>query len=356
MTDDTITLRIAGTDYGGWLSASVTAGIERMARDFTVQLTRGWPGADVSALGRAVRPGDACEIRIGADRVMTGWIDATPIEYDGERVSITIRGRSRTADLVDCSAINKPGQWRGSSVEAIAAALAGSYGVGVLAEISTTQPVADHSIEQGETVQESLDRLLSPRGLLATDNADGDLVLIDVGSTSTDDMLRLGDNILRGAADLDESRVYRTYIAKGQSAASDGADIADTYGASATATDPAVTRPRTLMLRQSGQADGTTVQQRATYERDHRRARAQATTYTVRGWRQSSGALWQPNRLVRVRDPLIGWDQDMLIVEVTWSLDTSGQLTRLLVGPRAGYITPVPVQRLKKARKVPYVE
>ena len=62
------------------------------------------------------------------------------------------------------------------------------------------------------------------------------------------------------------------------------------------------------------------------------------TYYTVSGWREENYTLWQPNKLVRVRDALIGFDVDMLIVGVSWVMDASGQRTELKVGPCNGYL------------------
>ena len=61
--------------------------------------------------------------------------------------------------------------------------------------------------------------------------------------------------------------------------------------------------------------------------------KALASTYKVQGWRQSTGALWVPNQTVRVIDPIIGFDREMLIVEVEYSLDASGTVATLSVAP-----------------------
>ena len=51
---------------------------------------------------RRIRPGDLCQVFIGNDLVLTGFVDATPIRYDGNAVGVGVKGRSKTADLVDC--------------------------------------------------------------------------------------------------------------------------------------------------------------------------------------------------------------------------------------------------------------
>ncbi|MNW14852.1 phage late control protein GPD [compost metagenome] len=57
------------------------------------------------------------------------------------------------------------------------------------------------------------------------------------------------------------------------------------------------------------------------------------TTYQVQGWRQSNGDLWRHNTLVRVIDPVLEIDGDMLISKVTYSLSAQGSITTLQVAP-----------------------
>ncbi|CAG0967003.1 hypothetical protein MTYP_01048 [Methylophilaceae bacterium] len=345
-----VTLRVNGEDYEGWLEVDITAGIERQARDFNLAITRTWPGA--TDIPRRVRPGDVCEVWLGADKLLTGYVDATPISYDDRAVTVGVKGRSKTADLVDCSADFGKGQWQGRRVEKIVADLAAAYGIKVITEVDTGGTVADHQIQPGETVYESIARLLALRQLLSTDDAEGNLVLVNPGSAGrATTALRTGENVLRADAGLDYKDVFSTYVCKGQRAGSD-LDAAETLAESvARVTDTAIGRHRLLQLTQSGQVDVNTCKDRVKYEAVYRSARALEASYTVQGWRQADGKLWLPNQMVRVVDPVIGYDDDMLIVEVNYSLGNAGTLATLKVGPRAGYV-PSPEQAKKaKAKK-----
>ena len=406
MIDETNTVRLVvnGTEFGGWKNVRIEAGIDRQARSFDLEVTDRWPGQ--TDVPRRVKPGDACALYIGEDLVATGYIDGTPIRYDGTSLSVGIRGRSKTADLVDCcpvqgstgsggsgtagakgwAALNltavdgsqaapakviKPsakggagGQWRGSKLEQIAADMASVYGVKVLAEVDTGGTLA-HQVQQGETVFESIDRMLRIRHCLATDNAQGDLVFIVAGSGGkAGTALELGVNIRAADAPLDFTKVFSEYICKGQKSvtsqqtdeneAGEDVDTAVTssISSSASATDSRVNRRRLLVLRQSGQVDEGTCADRVKYERAHRAAKALETVYTVDGWRQSDTAgLWVPNQVVRVVDGVIGFDTDMLVAEVKYLLDEQGQRTELKVGPLDGYVSAAQKAQKKKGSK-----
>lgn len=331
-----VKLRVNGTEYGGWKEVEITAGIERQVRDFNLSVTDRWPGQ--AEIPRRIRPGDLCEVYIGSDLVLTGYVDATPIRYDARQVSVGVRGRSKTQDLVDCAALHKPGSWGGATVERIARDLASTYGIKVTSEVEPGAPLS-HSIEQGETVFESVDRLLRLRQLMATDDAQGRLVFIRIGSAgNATTALRHGENVLGADAALDYKEVFSEYICKGQRAGNDqdfGASVAEE---SASITDSSVRRRRVMLIKASGQTDGGSAADRVRYERATRRGKALATTYTVQGWRQADGSLWRHNQLVRVTDPVIGFDDQFVIAQVTYKLNEQGMICLLQVGPPDGYV------------------
>lgn len=392
-----VRLVVNGQEYGGWKSVRIEAGIERQARSFDLEVTDRWPGQ--TDIPRRIQPGDPCQVFIGQDLVMTGYVDGTPIRYDGKSVGVGVKGRSKTADLVDCCPIEsgkstasgdggtwkdvigpdgkKPNvvkapataanQWSNQKMEVIAAAMAAPYGVRVIAEVDTGKVIPEHHVQVGETVFESIDRMMRLRHVLSTDNEKGDLVFIDVGSAGrAGTALELGKNIMSGSTELDYKGVFLEYIVKGQRAGNDeqyGADVseeegeADDYspasvtGETATATDARAKRRRVLVIKQSGQADDGTCKDRAEYERAHRAAKALQTSYTVAGWRQEDGTLWLPNMMVRVRDGLIGFDTDMVIAEAAWILDKEGFRTEIKVGPPDGYRTKAGKLKASKSQK-----
>jgi len=411
MTDvsNLVRLVVNGMEFGGWKNVRIETGIERQARGFDLEVTDRWPAEAGLTVARRVRSGDACEIYIGDDRVATGYIDGTPIRYDGHSLSVAVRGRSKTADLVDCCPIQgskgggggeakgnrwtklgvqsidgkggtapaaravrgnasggSGGQWRGQKLEQIAADMAAPYGVNVVAEVDTGGVIA-HQVEQGETVFESIDRMLRMRHCLATDNALGELVFVIAGSGGrAATALELGQNILAGEAELDFKKVFSEYICKGQRSITsqqtdedeEGEDVesavTSSVGTSATATDDRVGRRRVLVLKQSGQADEGTCADRVAFERAHRAAKALETLYTVSGWRQDNGELWVQNQTVRVIDSVIGFETDMLIAEVHLLLDEQGMRTELKVGPIDGYVSRA--QKKQKGKNVKIVK
>lgn len=328
-------LTVDGLDYSGWKSVEITAGLEDQARSFNLSITWKWPG-QLQLL--PIKQGAKCQVRIGDDLVLTGWVFATPISYDDKQITTSISGRSLTADLVDCAAINKPGQWNNQSVLAIVSALARPYGIKVRSQIPEGAKLSDHTIEPGETAFESIDRLLTLFRVFSTDDAKGMAVLAKPGSeVRAFDVLEVGKNILTGDAPLDFSAVFSEYRVLGQKSGTDDEFGEQAAEVSAVVTDPRVARKRVMIIPESGQMTNELAQARANWERGSRMGKALTTTYTVQGWRQSNGALWRHNSLVRVIDPVIGFDRVMLIARVTYTLSESGMITRMEIGPPDGF-------------------
>ncbi len=347
-----VTMTVNGRNYSGWTSVDISAGIEQTARSFSLTVTHPWPDSNGA---QPIRPGDACIVKIGNDTVITGYVDAAPISHDKSNITRNITGRSKTADLIDCAAIKKGGQWKGQKVERIAADLASWYGIKVVTKIDTGLPVPVHQIQQGESVFECLDRLMRARQLFLTDNEKGDLVFIDVGTEKASTILFVDKekgNVESGSASFDCSKRFSEYVCKGQSAGDDQVFGTETTQTQEMSSDPGIRRRRVLVIKQSGQADRGTCKNRVLFERDSRAGKSRAATFSVTGWRQGDGTLWRPNLMVKVIDPILEINEWMVISSVNYKLDDNGLVTMLNVAPEEAFARQVKGNKAgKKAKK-----
>ncbi len=342
--NNTVFLRVNGREWGGWTGVRISAGIDRIARDFNVTITRRWPGSDEAP---AIKNGDAVEVLIGDDLVITGYIEAMPIRYDAESLTTAITGRSKTADLIDCSA---PGtQHAGRSLLQIAAALAAPFGIAVIDSGAPASVIQDVQPEHGETVVDCINRLLGQVQALAYDDAQGRLVLGVPGSGQAATALVLGENILRCDTERSIRDRFSEYTITGQRPGTD-----DDFGETTLTaikfrqSDSGVARWRPITLQQSGAVTSAMCKSRCEFEARRRAALTRETNYVVQGWRQGNGELWQPNQVVNVYDPLLGFDNEPLVIaEVTYSQSDQGTTTELRVGPADAYL-PEPVAAKQK--------
>lgn len=338
-------LRVNGREWGGWTSVRISAGIDRLARDFNVAITRRWPGSHEDTL--PIKNGDKVEVLIGGDLVITGWVEALPLRYDANTKTMGIVGRSKTADLIDCSAV--PLQQSGATLYGVASALAKPFGIQVVDEGAPQTALIDVQPEHGETVVDCLNRLLGQIQTLAYDDEQGRLVLGRVGQVKTATALVLGENILSSDSERSVRERFSSYLVTGQRPGTD-----DDFGETTIAAirqrsyDSGITRYRPYTIQQSGAVTMNSCQARCEFEAKQRAALTRETNYTVQGWRQGNGELWKPNRVVAVYDPFNGFNNEALVIaEVTYRQDDSGTLAELRVGPAEAYL-PEPTTPKKK--------
>ncbi|SSW80293.1 Mu-like prophage tail protein gpP [Klebsiella pneumoniae] len=355
--DDNVTLRVNGREWGGWTSVRIGAGVERLARDFSVEITRQWPGENGDSLRPKVKGGDRVEVLIGTDLVITGWVEATPVRYDARSVRVGISGRSLTADLIDCAA--EPTQFNGQSLVQVAAALAKPFGIEVVNTGAPADVIPGVQPDHGETVIEVLNKMLGQQQALAYDDPTGRLVIGGIGATRAHTALVLGQNILSCDTEKSIRDRFSTYQISGQRAGNDeDFGAATTTALRAKTEDAGIGRYRPMAVQQTGQATGASCIARADFEARQRAARTDETTYTVWGWRQGDGSLWQPNQRVIVFDPVCGFNnRELLISEVSFTKDSNGTITELRVGPPDAYL-PEPTdpkqRKKKKAVEAPF--
>lgn len=350
--NDNVTLRVNGREWGGWTSVRIGAGIERIARDFSVEITREWPGGEGSdSLQPKVKNGDKVEVLIGDDLVITGWVEATPVRYDARSISTGISGRSLTADLIDCSA--EPTQFNGQSLVQVATALAKPFGISVVDSGAPAAAIPGVQPDHGETVIEVLNKMLGQQQALAYDDPKGRLVIGVPGSTRAHTALVLGQNVISCDTEKSIRDRFSTYQVSGQRAGNDNDFGAATTTALRSKTaDAGIGRYRPMVVQQTGQSTGASCIARAEFEARQRAARTDETTYVVWGWRQGDGTLWQPNQRVIVFDPVCGFNnRELLISEVSFTKDNNGTLAELRVGPPDAYLPEPEDEKQKRTKK-----
>lgn len=344
-------LLLSGQRFSGWTRARVSLGIEQMAAAFDLDVTRSWPGAETGAGAfRPIRPGAPCEVSLLGQRLLTGYVDEDSARLDARSTALSVSGRSRTADLIDCSAVHRTGQWAGRTLAQIAADLCKPFGIQVVVATPIGAPFASFALQEGETVFEALDRAARQRGVLLSVDGAGNLVILRTGDARSPGELIEGRNLESIDVRRSMRDRYSRYVIKGQSRGSDQ-DYGDTAaGPSASATDPGVPRHRPLIV--IGEEQGGALADRARWEQQVRMGRGLSVSATVSGFEAAPGVLWQPNTRVRCVSPSTGVDSELLIVELAYVLDASGSRTDLTLAPPEAYSTVETVAASRLARKL----
>lgn len=333
---DPLTLEIAGTAYGGWTAVSVVRSIESISGGFSLRVSERWPGQPET---RTIRPGERCSIRIGAEAVISGYVDEVEITRAGTDHQVSCRGRDAAGDLVDCSPDLSPGEWHGRTVLEIASDLAAPFGIAVRAEVPVGAAFTKVSLDPGASVYDAIEELCKYRALLPVSDGQGAIVLTRAGAARAVAGLVEGENLLEESLTLSWVDRFSRYTVKGQAQGSDLLFGEAASGAVGRASDTEVERHRPKVVIASKGITAEQAQQRAQWEATVRAGRSAVAHVTVVGWRQGpdeTGPLWPVNAIVQVRSATLGLAREMLISELEYVLDESGRKTRLhLVRPDA---------------------
>ncbi|GGA00249.1 hypothetical protein GCM10011497_33550 [Elstera cyanobacteriorum] len=348
MTEEKVTLRVNGADYGGWTSVRVIADVREGAINFNLSLSERWPEpragetGGVTIVSRAIRMGDACEVRIGGTLVCTGYVDRLEKSYSAQDHQVSVSGRSKTSDLID-SAIPRQQQIRGKKLEEIARDLCAPHGINVIVEADTGAPIEEFHAKIGESVHGELTRLCALRALLVSDGPGGDIILTRSGASGGRATLRLGTSPIRSAsAQWDGADRFGTTIVRGQqplggSGLRDGPAVA--LGESV-AEDPEIRPNRVRLLTARGRATVDDLRQQADQDIRRRKGAASSLSYSLAGWRHSGGGLWWKGLTVRVQDDLLGIDGDYRISSVVLAISGQGTTADLTLALPEAYTDP----------------
>lgn len=321
-----LVLKIDGREYQGWKSAIVVRGLEQMAGNFTLAISERWP--ESSSPG--IRAGAECVIEMNGIRVITGYIDDIMPSYDATSHEIQIRGRSKTCDLVDCS-ILKADHYTDRKIEQIAEILAKPFGIDVIAEADTGKGVTEKT-NVGETPAEIIGKIALMRGLIAFDDAAGNLVFTRAGKNRADRALisKVGEtNVLTGKATISMRDRFSLYRCIGQNTGDDYNYGIDASAPKGEVLDKNASRYRPIVVFAEKAADSSFCKERATWERAWRAGESVELLYTVNGWEHAKGKLWEPNLLVAVEDEVNGIYGTFLISKVSLSMSDAGEIATL---------------------------
>ena len=333
----------------GWQKVRVARGIERCPSGFSVSYTELMPGRSEVL----VQPGDKCEVYLGSDLVLTGFVDRFIPSFSGREHTVHIEGRSKCQDLVDCSLKWPGGEFRNMNVLEIAQALCSWYGIEANAAVGTNvgARLDQYNALLGETVYDLVERLCRFRALLVYDQPDGSLLLASAGGPSTDGTpsaigtrtatggLKEGVNVQAAGMMYGMDGRFSDYDAVRQ-ALDVLTDIGDGGNLISSVVDPGVPRFRYQVILSEQTFGGQDVAvQRANWEMARRIGRSYQIRLTTDSWRDAAGALWEPNTLVTVDLPSLKMRTPVtwLISDVTYKRDENGTTADLVIMPPAAF-------------------
>jgi prophage tail gpP-like protein len=349
MIDDTLRLVVGGREWSGWQEIAVALSMDTLPANFSIQVTEKYPLTG----DMPFNPGDPCQVKIGNDLVITGYLDRYGASVSPAEHTVRIEGRSKSEDLVDCSAFmgspDAPSfQVLGGTAVGIIQSLARPYGVTINSIAGQGREIPQFNINFGETAWEIIDRLTRYSQLIAYDMPDGSIQLAQAGGGKMASGFKQGVNIEAAHITYSMDQRYAEYEAHilASTAFSDQAGLAATK-AGGVVTDGGVPRfRRRYILSEQSQLGTFIAHDRAVWECNRRKGRSQAVNLVADSWRDAAGALWALNHQAPVDLPALKLSApDWLIGSVTFLRGQNGQHAELTLMPKEAFL-PEPVGNL----------
>lgn len=344
-----VELRINGNRLTGWTGVRIRKSIEQLADEFELQITNkridaagrisntGVSQGEVKIIADLVREDDKVEVFIDQELVITGYVFEYDFDYDDKRADLRISGLSKTGDLVDCSAVHKPGLWRDVSLTDICFELCKPFDIGVLLNGNAGEKFKRFKLEQGEKVFDAISRACVARGMLPMTDVYGDLIISRASRVHEGAVIELGSNVLAGGVNRTRHDNFSNYIFKGQTKASDEWSGKQASQLKGEVENPEVARYRPLVLIAQKMRKKEDLGRRAIWERNVRWGRSNRSRYMVPEWTfkdtQGRPRLWSTNQLATVNDDWSGVYGDKLVTSVEFLLSDSRVTTLELAEP-----------------------
>jgi prophage tail gpP-like protein len=322
---------IDGMEYFEWTSVQVILRANgNPTAEFRLTVSEQEPLGDEFAAFR-IKPPDKATIYLDGFKAIYGFVATRQVYYNATSHTVEIRGKGWDGRTGDMPSISQTGEFKNQNVLSIAKALAGKIGVNVKAAGNLpTFPIPRFNVQPGETVFESVEKLMRSIGGVFTSDADGNWILAGPGSGEGGNNLIEGYNIIEGRETIHSLMNVEQQQMVGQSPGNDDQSMSQvTQMLGKNSSKGAVagllqagSQARSLM-EIPGFAEAL-MKQRATHESNVSDSNAIYVWITHIGWQRPSGGLWRPLDNAFVDSPMLIMQRPLQVREVTFSQDSAG--------------------------------
>lgn len=361
-----------GEQVDTWQSITITDAIDKICDSFRMTAPN---VPDENGLYMPVRPLDNIEIYDIDDLVnpeFVGYCDDVDVVISDTGKSLSPFGRSRACDLVDCTPDAKKSDFRNVDALQIANELAKPYNVKFSAGIGVDiGPKFDKfGFKQTEKIFAILNRAFQERNLLpSTITTTGDVELVASKARTAVDELVVGVNCKIASGKFSARNLYSNVRVIGQAPPKRKKSVTANVGSVGTSggltikkrnpkkTNKAygeaiveeVDRFRLLTIKPPKRLNNSGAEKLARWEANHRSGASTTFTVTIPFKRQSNGAAWRSNMVVKFTAPEYNlYSYEMLISMKRSNYTVSGGRTTTLTLVHPDTFTPPPKKEIKR--------
>lgn len=327
----------------GWESVSVKLSLSTLCNGFSLSQFVG-DNFDSPVLF----PGDAVRIESDGELLLDGYVDELNSSFTSGSHTISVSGREKTCDMVDCSMKDFGKSWKNRTVSQIVGEVCGAFGISFGANgVKDNGKIVKFCPDPGCTGADVITDVCRQKDVVCFSDGSGTVKLVNEDKFEiVEDFLRQGVNVLSADVSFSNSERFSDYVVLCSSDPK-----TKRRGESK---DSEIKRTRCMVLIDEGYGSVDAAEQRASFESLSRSAKSTTLNVTVSGWKRNDGKLWKPGVLVDCLMPAFfgQWVQTLLVNEVELSYDSSGTFAHLQL-VRKDYYTQPPTKK-KKGKADPW--
>jgi len=343
MSND-VYMKVNGQKLSGWTDVSIKRSVESVAGTFKFSVVDIWQGDAIY-----LEPQMLVDIFIDEDQLMQGYIDERSIDAGPDSNSISLSGRCRTADLVDCSVTETPGSWKDIAPLTMISNICSPFDIHVSSETDLGEKLKVFTINAGESAFEAISKILENRAVLPISDERGNLLLTNAGSNVAHDKLVYGFNVISAQLNQDYKERFAVVRVKGQQSGKGKSWNKGLTGIIGEAQDGNIERWRPKVIVPGSQITPEGAIKRAAWEAQVRAGRSSTVQLNVSDWRQSNGDLWRENLSVYIDIPKLGVDGMMVIKDIEYNVNSTGRSLSMGLALPEIY-APEPKEKIKKKK------
>lgn len=336
-----VTLVVDGYALIGWQDVSVDRSMESAEISFTLGATT----TSATPEAKRLRYGKEVEVQSApvlggmgppgsGDLLCRGYVGGYGADYDEDGKKVTLDGKSKAADAVDCHPVkHKTGRFENKTLLEVAKELDE-----VNCGFSTDQRLPKLPKVQrqpDDTIFQTLEREARRGGYMLAGQPDGSIMITRAGTKRHAGALVLGQSPVRQmSVKIRCDQKFSPIVGRGQRARGTGKD---NLRLEERETDASVGRNRPLLIVPEGDWSRKEFKKRLGWERLRRAGYGTTISVKVSTWRDDAGALWEPGRLMAIVNEFEDIDGDYALSTANFRQDDQGGTLAYLtfVDPKA---------------------
>lgn len=178
-----VSFKVNNKIYKGFEKMTISKSIDNISHTFTAEMYNG--------KNLAINGNDSIEILLDGEIFFSGYIEDYDLKISDTKSPLSIAGRSRTCDLVDCM-IETNKLYNQQDAKQIIEDMVKPFGITVSTELAL-EPILQFKTKVAETFFNAINRLCKENNILPICKSDGNIILSKNNNEQHSKVLKEGD-------------------------------------------------------------------------------------------------------------------------------------------------------------------